>query len=92
MSTLLTELEAAWTAIAEEWQEAEKMRSDAVQRLYQYINEEPEDKPSWWNEEYKADPQGALLCLLMTGVSEPGVVKWFTEKFVTVVCFSNADF
>jgi hypothetical protein len=21
----------------------------------------------------------------MTGVSEPGVIKWFTEKFVTVV-------
>ena len=85
MNTLLTELEAAWTAIVEEWQEVEKIRSDTVQRLYQYVNEEPEDPPSWWTEDCKADVEGALLCLLMTGVSEPGIVKWFTEKFATVV-------
>lgn len=63
------------------------MRTDVVSKLKQYLNEDPEDKPSWWNDECKQHSEGALLCLLMTGVSEPGVVKWFNEKFVSVVCY-----
>lgn len=27
-----------------------------------------------------------MLCLLMTGVSEPGIIQWFTEKFISIVC------
>jgi hypothetical protein len=42
-------------------------------------------RPEWWTEEWKSDFEGALLCLLMTGVSEPEIVKWFEDKFVTVV-------
>jgi Anaphase-promoting complex, cyclosome, subunit 4 len=86
ITALLTYLEVTWTSITEEWQEVEKVKSDAVQKLSQYLNLEPEDKPSWWNEDFKTDVEGALLCLLMTGVSEPGVVKWFTERFISVVC------
>ena len=71
--------------MVEEWIEVEKVRSDHVMKLLQFLDEEPESKPSWWTEDYKSDYEGALLCLLMTGVSEPGVVKWFTDKFVTVV-------
>ena len=61
------------------------MRSEVISKLHQYVNEDPEDKPSWWNEDYKSDVKGALLCVLMTGMSEPGVVKWVTEKFITLV-------
>ena len=61
------------------------MKADAVLKLKEFVNEEPPDKPSWWSNDCKTDSEGALLCLLMTGVSEPGIVKWFTEKFVTVV-------
>lgn len=42
-------------------------------------------RPEWWTEEWKTDFEGGLLCLLMTGVSEPEIVTWLTEKFVTVV-------
>jgi phage gp46-like protein len=85
MNALVAYLEGTWTSIADEWVEVEKTRTDTLSKLMQYLDEEPEDKPSWWNDEYKSDTEGALLCLLMTGLSEPGVVKWFTEKFVSVV-------
>lgn len=89
INALLAYLEGTWTSIAEEWHEVEKVRTDVVSKLTQYLNEEPEDKPFWWSDEWKTDADGALLCLLMTGVSEVGVIKWFTEKFATVVYYSR---
>jgi Anaphase-promoting complex, cyclosome, subunit 4 len=86
LNALLAYLEATWISITEEWLEVEKVRRDVVLKLKQYLNEDPEDKPSWWNDECKQTPESALLCLLVTGVSEPGVIKWFSEKFVNVVC------
>ena len=85
LNGLIVYLTEIWTSVVEEWIEVEKVRADHVTKLFQFLDEEPESKPSWWTEEYKSDYEGALLCLLMTAVSEPGVVKWFTEKFVTVV-------
>ena len=90
INALLAYLEGTWTSIAEEWHEVEKVRTDVVSKLTQYLNEEPEDKPFWWSDEWKTDADGALLCLLMTGVSEVGVIKWFTEKFATVVYYSRS--
>ena len=92
VNALATYLEMTWTSIAEEWIEVERVRNDAVLKLTQYLDEEPEDKPSWWTDDCKTDLEGALLCLLMTGASEPGIVKWFTEKFVTVVHSSSSSF
>jgi hypothetical protein len=63
----------------------EKVRFDVMSKLKEYLDEEPDHKPDWWSDEWKSDSEGALLCLLMTGVSEPGVAKWFTEKLVSVV-------
>lgn len=72
----------------EEWVEVEQVRSEVVTKLNEYLDEEPDHPPEWWTDEWKSDAEGALLCLLMTGVSEPGVAKWFTEKIVSVVCHS----
>jgi hypothetical protein len=85
INALLEYLSETWTSISEEWSVVENVREDAYAKLVQYLDEEPESKPSWWNSDYKSDPEGALLCLLMTGVSEPAVIKWFTEKFISVV-------
>jgi hypothetical protein len=83
---LLAYLEATWISITDEWHEVEKYRKDVIIKLSQYLNEDPEDKPTWWNDDCKQNPEGALLCLLMTGASEPGVIKWFNEKFISIVC------
>ena len=86
MNALVAYLSKAWYSVMEEWLELENVKADVVLKLKELLNEDPLDPPSWWNEDCKTDSEGALLCLLMTGVSEPGVIKWFTEKFVTVVC------
>jgi hypothetical protein len=85
INALLEYLSETWNSITEEWIEVEKVRGDAYSKLVQYLDEDPETRPSWWNDDYKSDPEGALLCLLMTGVSEPAVIKWFSEKFISVV-------
>ena len=85
INALLAYLEGTWTSIAEEWSEVEKVRSEFVSKLIQYVDEMPDNRPAWWNDDYETDLEGSLLSLLMTGVSEPGVFKWFTEKFITVV-------
>lgn len=85
LNALLAYIKATWISITEEWHEVQKIKIDVVQKLSTFLYEDPEDKPTWWNKECKQDSEGALLCLLMTGVSEHGVIKWFTEKFVTVV-------
>jgi len=89
LNALLSYLEVTWTSIIEEYIEVDKIKNDVTVKLSQYLNEDPDDKPTWWNEDCKQSDSGALLCLLMTGVSEPGVIKWFTEKFVTVVCIPS---
>jgi hypothetical protein len=90
INTLLAYLEGTWTSIAEEWVEVEKVRFDVMSKLKEYIDEEPDHRPDWWSEEWKSDAEGALLCLLMTGVSEPGVAKWFTDKFISVVYHNDS--
>jgi Anaphase-promoting complex, cyclosome, subunit 4 len=88
VNTLLTSIETAWITIIEEWQELEKARFETVDKLTKYTNEEITHKPSWWSEVHEADVEGSMLCLLMTGLSEPSIVKWVTEAFATVVCVS----
>ena len=68
----------------EEYTEIEKVRADYIAKLVLYLNEDPPEKPEWWTEQDRATPEGALLGLLMTGLSEQGVLKWFTEKFMSV--------
>jgi hypothetical protein len=85
LSALISYLESTWTSIIEEYIEFNKVKSEAISSLQQFIDEEPRDPPPWWNENMKTDVEGAMLCLLLTGVSEPGIIKWFEEKFATVV-------
>ena len=86
LSALISYLHSTWTSVIEEYIEVNKVKSDAISKLIQYINEDPQDPPPWWDEKYKTDVEGAMLCLLMTGVSEPGIIQWFTEKFISIVC------
>lgn len=85
LNALLAYLDATWTSITDEWTEVEKIRGDVVTHLTQSLDQDPEPIPTWWTDEYKQDASSALLCLLMTGASEPEVAQWFTEKFATVV-------
>jgi len=85
INSLLTNLRETWISIVEERFEIEKMYSNAIASLAQYLAEEPPEKPSWWSEEDNSNMEGALLLLLMTGTSEPGVVKWISEKFISLV-------
>jgi Anaphase-promoting complex, cyclosome, subunit 4 len=85
LDALLAYLEATWTSITDEWTEVEKVRRDVVSNLTQCLDQDPERIPTWWTDEYKQDASSALLCLLMTGASEPEVVQWFSEKFATMV-------
>jgi Anaphase-promoting complex, cyclosome, subunit 4 len=85
LNALLAYLEETWSAIPDEWTEVEKVRRDVVSKLTEYLDEDPERIPRWWTNENKQDASSALLCLLMTGASEPEVVQWFAEKFGTVV-------
>jgi len=61
------------------------MRSTAVENLIQYLNDDPEEKPSWRTDNNKIDMEGALLLLLMTGASEPGVAEWISRSFASLV-------
>ena len=85
INSLLAYLENAWISIVEERYEVEKMRSTAVENLIQYLNEDPEEKPSWRTDNNKIDMEGALLLLLMTGASEPGVAEWISRSFASLV-------
>ena len=89
LNALLAYLEATWTSIIDEWTEVEKVRRDVVAKLTGYLEADPERRPTWWTREDKQDASSALLCLLMTGASEPEVVQWFSEKFASVVLPSS---
>ena len=65
--------------------EVNKVKSDVISKLVDSINEDPEDPPPWWDQNMKSDVEGAMFCLLMTGVSEPGLIEWFEDKFASVV-------
>lgn len=72
-------------SLIEEWAEVERIRAECVDKLVAYLNEDPPEKPAWWvDERERTSAEGGLLVLLMTGLSEPGVLKWFMDKFISV--------
>jgi hypothetical protein len=85
INALLEYLEGTSRLIAEEWIDVEKARMDSVSALTQYLNEDPEDKPMWWNDDEKTDVEGALLSTLMTCYLDVGVINWFQYELLSVV-------
>ena len=77
-------MSSTFTSITEEWTEIEKSRTECINTLNLYVNEDPPDKPEWWSEKDRCTAEGGLLGLLMTGAAELGVLKWFVGKFMTV--------